>query len=165
MDNLEEKIKELLQNPEEMAKIVALASSFLGSQNAAAQGGANTQNAVPAFAPQQGSSGPASSAAGQETSGPAPSSAQQESSGPAPSAAGGGPAADRRISPELLNMVSGLMAGQGNAPGGHGERINLISAVKPFLSDDYRGQIDRGVRMVKTAEMLRGLFRTFSGGE
>lgn len=128
VDDWEGKIKELLSNPEELAKIAALASSVIKNQNGPPKE-SGPQEAVQAFA------------------------------------ADGGARSDRPISPELLNSIFSALPGKEGSGSINSQKINLISAVEPFLSDDYRHQVERGIRMVRTADMLSGLFKSLSRGD
>ena len=147
MSELEEKLENILGNPQAMAQIMALAQSLNGRGPDGAGDGAppQTQPAAPA-----GASSPAPAAAPSPQP-PAPAGASEGGLG---SLLGG-------LDPNMLSAAAGLL-GQFN--GGDDERrVALLTALRPFVREQRYARLDKAIQIARLSRLIRSgldLFRT-----
>lgn len=147
MSELEEKLENILGNPQAMAQIMSLAQSLNQSGPAADAGGgaqAPSQPAAPAGAP------PSAPAAGAPSQSPA--SAGNE--GGLGSLLGG-------LDPNMLSAAAGLL-GQFNS-GSDDQRVALLTALRPFVREERYARLDKAIQIAKLSRLIRSgleLFRT-----
>ena len=144
MGELEEKLENILGNPQAMAQIMSLAQSLNGGGSPPPAG-----TGEPSSAQEQASPAPA----------PAPS--------PPPPASGG--AGDGlgsllgglgSLDSKLLSAAAGLL-GQFNS-GGDDQRVALLTALRPFVKEQRYAKLDKAIQIAKLSRLIRSgldLFR------
>lgn len=67
---------------------------------------------------------------------------------------------------KLQETFSKIMGenGKSGASAPNEDRLNLLTALKPFLNSGRQGSIDRAARMVKTAKVAKSALEGFRGG-
>ena len=145
MSELEEKLENILGNPQAMAQIMSLAQSLTQSGPAASAGnGAQAQpQEPPADAPS-----PASEAA------PAQSPASSGVEGGLGSLLGG-------LDPNMLSAAAGLL-GQFNG-GDADRRVALLTALRPFVREQRYARLDKAIQIARLSRLIRSgldLFRS-----
>lgn len=145
MSELEEKLENILGNPQAMAQIMSLAQSLNG-------GGS----------PPPAGTGEPSSA--QEQASPAP--AQAPAPSPPPPASGG--AGDGlgsllgglgSLDSKLLSAAAGLL-GQFNS-GGDDQRVALLTALRPFVKEQRYAKLDKAIQIAKLSRLIRSGLELF----
>ena len=137
MSELEEKLENILGNPQAMAQIMSLAQS-LNQNGQPARAGDGTQ-----AQPQ-----PTVSATAQ----PPPASAGDE--GGLGSLLGG-------LDPNMLSAAAGLL-GQFNS-GDDDRRVALLTALRPFVKEQRYARLDKAIQIARLSRLIRSgldLFRT-----
>ena len=66
------------------------------------------------------------------------------------------------IDPKMIGLVTRMM---GEYSGKSNDKSALISALKPYLKEDRRQQIDKAAEMAKLARLARLAMSEFSGGD
>lgn len=151
MGELEEKLENILGNPQAMAQIMALAQS-LNQGGPAAPAGDGTQ-------PQP--SGPVDSGA----QSPAPTAPAP----PQPSAsAGDGGGLGNLLGGLDLNMLSAAAGLLGQFNGGDDDRrVALLTALRPFVREQRYARLDKAIQIAKLSRLIRSgldLFRAKKDG-
>ena len=67
-----------------------------------------------------------------------------------------------KLDPKMLGLVGRLF---NEYSGGHNDKAALIDAIKPFVKEDRREQIDRASEIAKLAKIAKIAFSEFSGRE
>ena len=146
MSELEEKLENILGNPQAMAQIMALAQS-LNQGGTAPAAGEGTQ-AQPQ--PQE----------------PAASGAQSPPSAPAFAGAEGGLGGLLGgLDPNMLSAAAGLL-GQFNG-GEDDRRVALLTALRPFVREQRYARLDKAIQIAKLSRLIRtglDLFRAKKDG-
>ena len=150
MSELEEKLENILGNPQAMAQIMSLAQSLNGGGPAAAGEAAQSQSQEP---PSAGASSPAQAEAASAQS---PASAGKE--GGLGSLLGG-------LDPNMLSAAAGLL-GQFNS-GDDDSRAALLTALRPFVKERRYARLDKAIQIARLSRLIRSgldLFRAGQGG-
>ena len=135
MSELEEKLENILGNPQAMAQIMSLAQSLgAGSQNA------DQPQAPPEQAPPRD---------------PPPQAPEQ----PALPSAGGLAEMLGGLDPSMLSAAAGLL-GQFNS-GKDDRRVALLTALRPFVREDRYAKLDQAVQIAKLSRLIRGGLELF----
>ena len=143
MSELEEKLENILGNPQAMAQIMSLAQSLnLG-------GAAQAAPAEPP--PQEQPRDRAAPQSGEPPQPPAPSLPA------APSPSGGGPegllGALGGLDPGALSAAAGLI-GQFTG-GGDDKRTALLTALRPFVREERYAKLDKAIQIAKLSRLIR----------
>ena len=142
MSELEEKLENILGNPQAMAQIMALAQSLNQSgQSADAGAGAQSQSQEPAAA-----------------ASPQPPVSAKTPEGGLGSLLGG-------LDPNMLSAAAGLL-GQFNS-GNDDHRVALLAALRPFVREQRYAKLDKAIQIAKLSRLIRSgldLFRSGRGG-
>ena len=151
MSELEEKLENILGNPQAMAQIMSLAQSLNQGGSAASAGdGAQSQ-------PQQATS------TGAAPSAPAKAASPQSA---APVGDGGGLGSLLGgLDPNMLSAAAGLL-GQFNS-GDDDRRVALLTALRPFVKEQRYARLDRAIQIAKLSRLIRSgldLFRARKEG-
>ena len=157
MGELEEKLENILGNPQAMAQIMSLAQSLN-------LGGAGTD----------GHSQPQ----GQEEAQDAPS--DQPSGQPAPSQTGGPPPAPAAQSAASGGGLEGMLGALGGldmntlsaaagligqfADGGDDKRTALLTALRPFVREERYAKLDKAIQIAKLSRLIRSGLDLFRAG-
>ena len=151
MSELEEKLENILGNPQAMAQIMALAQSLNQSGPATSAGdGAQSQPSGPSAAGAQQPSAPAASAQP-----PASAGAMEGGLG---SLLGG-------LDPNMLSAAAGLLGQMGS--GGDDRRVALLTALRPFVKEQRYARLDKAIQIAKLSRLIRSgldLFRARKDG-
>jgi len=143
VSELEEKLENILGNPQAMAQIMSLAQSLNGGGSPPPAG-----TGEPSSAQEQASPAPA----------PAPS--------PPPPASGG--AGDGlgsllgglgSLDSKLLSAAAGLL-GQFNS-GGDDQRVALLTALRPFVKEQRYAKLDKAIQIAKLSRLIRSGLELF----
>ena len=151
MSELEEKLENILGNPQAMAQIMSLAQSLNQGGSASAGDGAQTQ---PQPTADDGASSPAAAAAAPAQP-PAPSKSPEGGLG---SLLGG-------LDPNMLSAAAGLL-GQFNG-GDDDRRVALLTALRPFVREQRYARLDKAIQIARLSRLIRSgldLFRAQKGG-
>ena len=147
MSELEEKLENILGNPQAMSQIMALAQSLNGHGPAAAGEATQAQEqAAPASPP------------------PAPSAAPAQTPGPAGDGGGLGSLLGG-LDPNMLSAAAGLL-GQFNG-GDDDRRVALLTALRPFVKEQRYARLDKAIQIARLSRLIRSgldLFRTRKDG-
>ena len=147
MSELEEKLENILGNPQAMAQIMSLAQSLNQSGPAASAGdGAQAQPQEP---PPSGAS-PTAPAAAAPAKPPASAGTMEGGLG---SLLGG-------LDPNMLSAAAGLL-GQFNG-GDDDRRVALLTALRPFVKEQRYGKLDKAIQIARLSRLVRSgldLFR------
>ena len=152
MSELEEKLENILGNPQAMSQIMSLAQSLnLGGSGTQPQPQEQTQTAdqPPAPTPQNGDS-PAAPP-------PAPPAAPADLSGGLGGMLGA-----------LGNLDAGTLSAAANligqfTDGGDDKRTALLTALRPFVKEERYAKLDKAIQIAKLSRLIRSgldLFRT-----
>ena len=148
MSELEEKLENILGNPQAMAQIMALAQSLNQSGPAAGAGdGAQVRTSGPADA-------------GAQPTAPAPTQppASAGAEGGLGSLLGG-------LDPGMLSAAAGLL-GQFNG-GDDDRRVALLTALRPFVREQRYARLDKAIQIARLSRLIRSgldLFRAKKDG-
>jgi len=145
MGELEGKINEILNSPEDMQKIMNLAQSLTG-------GG--------------GKSGAGSGAPAQKKAISAPAD-------PPPEAEGTADASDLlgglNITPEMLKTIGSVVGGLGltskEGESGGNVTASLLDAITPYLKPERRRQLQRAMTLAKMGKVAGIVFKDSGGGD
>ena len=147
MSELEEKLENILGNPQAMAQIMSLAQSLNGGGSPNSNGdGAQTQS-------QPAAAGDGSSPA---TAATAPS--QPPASAGSPDGGLGGLLGG--LDPNMLSAAAGLL-GQFNG-GDDDRRVALLTALRPFVREQRYARLDKAIQIARLSRLIRSgldLFR------
>ena len=69
---------------------------------------------------------------------------------------------NQKIDPKMIKLMTRLM-GEYSSP--RGDKSELISAIKPYLKEERRADLDRAAQIAKLAKLARTAFSEFSGGD
>ena len=159
MSELEEKLENILGNPQAMAQIMSLAQSLNQSGSAAPAGdGAQSQ-------PQPTDSDDTSPPAPAPAPAPAPTAPSQPSVS-AGSLEGGLGNLLGGLDPNMLSAAAGLL-GQFNG-GDDDRRVALLNALRPFVKEQRYARLDKAIQIAKLSRLIRSgldLFRAKKGGD
>lgn len=147
MSELEEKLENILGNPQAMAQIMSLAQSLNQSGSSAPTGDGVQSQAQPAASAGAPPSAPAAAAPSQS-----PASAGSLESGLG-SLLGG-------LDPNILSAAAGLL-GQFNS-GSDDHRVALLTALRPFVKEQRYAKLDKAIQIAKLSRLIRSgldLFR------
>ena len=151
MSELEEKLENILGNPQAMAQIMALAQSLNQGGSAANNGdGAQSQSQEPDAA------GPAS---------PFPAAAPPQPAAPAGTPAVGLGNLLGGLDPNMLSAAAGLL-GQFNG-GDDDRRVALLTALRPFVREQRYARLDKAIQIARLSRLIRSgldLFRAKKDG-
>ena len=151
MSEREEKLENILGNPQAMAQIMALAQSLNGHGPAAPAG--DSAQAQPSEQADAGAPPPA----------PAP--ALPRSTAPAAGAEGGLGSLLGGLDPNMLSAAAGLL-GQFNG-GDDDRRVALLTALRPFVKEQRYARLDKAVQIARLSRLIRSgldLFRAKKDG-
>ena len=147
MSELEEKLENILGNPQAMAQIMALAQSLNQSAPAAGAGdGGPSQSPGPA-------SDDAVSPAPERAAAAQPPASGGTSEGGLGSLLGG-------LDPNMLSAAAGLL-GQFNS-GDDDRRVALLTALRPFVKEQRYAKLDKAIQIARLSRLIRSgldLFR------
>ena len=149
MGELEEKLENILGNPQAMAQIMSLAQSL----NLSGQGGGGQQGPEPSPSQDQD---PAPPSQDQSPAPPPPVSAPAGSGGGLGGLLGG----LNSLDPGMLSAAAGLI-GQ-FADGGDDKRTALLNALRPFVKEQRYAKLDKAIQIAKLSRLIRSgldLFR------
>ena len=149
MSELEEKLENILGNPQAMAQIMSLAQSLGGP-------GANAPEQAPAPSQEQGQPP-------EQPSAPAP--AAQSEAAPGPSSGSLGDLSGMlgmlgSLDANTLSAAAGLI-GQFTG-GGDDRRTALLNALRPFVREERYAKLDKAIQIAKMSRLIRSgldLFR------
>ena len=148
MSELEEKLENILGNPQAMAQIMALAQSLNGrGPDTPAGDGAQSQPAAGTGAPSPAPAAPA----------PPPA--------PAPAGTGGGGLGSLLggLDPKMLSAAAGLL-GQFNS-GEDDRRVALLTALLPFVREQRYARLDKAIQIARLSRLIRSGLDLFRSGQ
>lgn len=145
MSELEEKLENILGNPQAMAQIMSLAQSLNGGGTPPPAG-----TGEPSPDPEQASPAPAQA--------PAPSPPPPASGG-AGDGLGGLLGGLGSLDPKLLSAAAGLL-GQFNS-GGDDQRVALLTALRPFVKEQRYAKLDKAIQIAKLSRLIRSGLELF----
>ena len=151
MSELEEKLENILGNPQAMAQIMSLAQSLNQSGQAASAGDG------PRVQPQE------PPPAGAVPTAPAAAAAQPPAS--ARAMEGGLGSLLGGLDPNMLSAAAGLL-GQFNS-GDDDRRVALLTALRPFVKEQRYGKLDKAIQIARLSRLIRSgldLFRARKDG-
>ena len=149
MSDLEEKLENILGNPQAMAQIMALAQSL--NQNGSAAGAADGAQTQP--------SGPAD--AGTPT--PAPAAPAPPRPPVSAGAEGGLGSLLGGLDPNMLSAAAGLL-GQFNG-GDDDRRAALLTALRPFVREQRYARLDKAIQIARLSRLIRSGLDLFRAGK
>lgn len=163
MGELEEKLENILGNPQAMAQIMSLAQSLnLGGPPAAAPGPEAASDQAQPQGQSQGaeqSSNPPPPPQG----GDAPAALPPAPPPAAPAASGGGLGgmlgALGSLDPGTLSAAANLI-GQFNN-GGDDQRTALLNALRPFVKEQRYAKLDKAIQIAKLSRLIRSGLELF----
>ena len=179
MGELEEKLENILGNPQAMAQIMSLAQSLnLGGPGQAAQEQGQNPPQPPSQDGQPGENGaaPAPSQDAQSRQGgtaPAPSQdvqSGQSGAAPAPSPPPVPPGGGGQGLGSLLGALGGLDSGTLSAAagligqfadGGDDRRTALLSALRPYVREERYAKLDKAIQIAKLSRLIRSGLELF----
>ena len=139
MSELEEKLENILGNPQAMAQIMSLAQSL--NQGGSTAGAGNGTQAQPQPTASADASSPAPAAAA-----PAQSPASAGVEGGLGSLLGG-------LDPNMLSAAAGLL-GQFNG-GDDDRRVALLTALRPFVKEQRYARLDKAIQIARLSRLIR----------
>ena len=148
MSELEEKLENILGNPQAMAQIASLAQS-LNLSGPAANAGDSAQAREPSA---DGGPSPAPAAA--------PSAPPPASAGAAEAGLGG---LLGGLDPKMLSAAAGLL-GQFNS-GDDDRRVALLSALRPFVKEQRYARLDKAIQIARLSRLIRSGLDLFRAGK
>lgn len=149
MSELEEKLENILGNPQAMAQIMSLAQSLNGGGSSQAAPEQNpTQDPPQNETPSQGGNEP-QAATSPPPAAPAPSISGLESM---LGALGG-------LDMNTLSAAAGLI-GQ-FADGGDDKRAALLTALRPFVREERYAKLDKAIQIAKLSRLIRSGLELF----
>ena len=147
MSELEEKLENILGNPQAMAQIMALAQSLNGrGPDTSAGDGAQSQ-------PQQAA----------ETPTPPAAPALPKAAAPAGAAEGGLGSLLGGLDPKMLSAAAGLL-GQFNS-GDDDRRVALLTALRPFVREQRYARLDKAIQIARLSRLIRSGLDLFRSGQ
>ena len=155
MGELEEKLENILGNPQAMAQIMSLAQSLNLGGPAPAQEGQAQPTQPQAQGGEPGGAPPPQPPQGGDAPPPAPP--------PAPAAPGGGLGgvlgALGSLDASTLSAAAGLI-GQFNG-GGDDQRAALLNALRPFVKQERYAKLDKAIQIAKLSRLIRSGLELF----
>ena len=146
MSELEEKLENILGNPQAMAQIMSLAQSLNQSSSAASAGdGVQPQ-------PQE--------AAATDAPPPVPAAAAPSRT---PASAGSLEGLLGGLDPNMLSAAAGLL-GQFNS-GNDDQRVALLTALRPFVREQRYARLDKAIQIAKLSRLIRSGLKLFRAGQ
>ena len=143
MSELEEKLENILGNPQAMAQIMSLAQSRNQSGSAAPAGdGARPQEPAPKAA-----------------SSPAPAA---DAPPQPPASAGSLEGLLGGLDPNMLSAAAGLL-GQFSS-GDDDRRVALLTALRPFVKEQRYARLDKAIQIAKLSRLIRSGLDLFRAG-
>ena len=149
MSELEEKLENILGNPQAMAQIMSLAQSLNQSGPAASAGDGAQAQPQPAAAGGEAPSAPAAA----PTPSPVPSKSPEGGLG---SLLGG-------LDPNMLSAAAGLL-GQFNG-GDDDRRVALLTALRPFVREQRYARLDKAIQIARLSRLIRSGLDLFRSGQ
>ena len=164
MAELEDKLNQILSNPDSMKKVMDLASGLMSAQKAGGSRSAEPQAPCPegggrdlgallgSMAPGGGQSPPASGGGGLDLSSLLASLAGKRETGQA--SGGDPPSAEEVPAPggfDIAALPRLMQAFSGETNYLKQEKVNLLRALKPYLGQRRAPEIDRAVKMANLA--------------
>lgn len=163
MGELEEKLENILGNPQAMAQIMSLAQSLNLGGVGQGGGGQSPAQGQPQTEGQPQAQNQPQTPQGGETS-PAPPSPPPPPS--APTDPGGGLAGMLGgLDPGTLSAAASLI-GQFTDGGGDDKRTALLTALRPFVREERYAKLDKAIQIAKMSRLIRSgldLFRARRG--
>ena len=157
MGELEEKLENILGNPQAMAQIMSLAQSL--NLGGGGQGGApQDPPQAPPAPPEQGEAAPAQDGDG----------APQAQTAPSPPPAAPGPPGGGLEG--MLGALGGLDMGTLSAAagligqftgGGDDKRTALLEALRPFVREERYAKLDKAIQIAKLSRLIRSGLELF----
>ena len=154
MSELEEKLENILGNPQAMAQIMALAQS-LNQGGPATPDGEGAQLRPQPPGPDDAGARPPAPAAPAPTQPPARAGAPE----------GGLGSLLRGLDPKMLSAAAGLL-GQFNS-GDDDRRVALLTALRPFVKEQRYARLDKAIQIARLSRLIRSgldLFRAQKDG-
>lgn len=152
MAELEEKLGAILNNPQAMGQIMALAQSLSGKPTQNSENQAVSAASAPSFpAP----SPPAAAEEGEGIFAPVTSPEPQES-------AENSPFSGLNLDPRLLEM--GMKAISAYQDPGDSKAL-LLQALRPFVKEERHKKLDKAVQIARISKAIRVVLDGFKGGE
>ena len=150
MSELEEKLENILGNPQAMAQIMALAQSLNGhGPDTPAGDGAQSQPQ-----PDAGTGAPY----------PAPAApALPQAPAPAGATEGGLGSLLGGLDPKMLSAAAGLL-GQFNG-GDDDRRVALLTALRPFVREQRYARLDKAIQIARLSRLIRSGLDLFRAGQ
>jgi predicted lipid-binding transport protein (Tim44 family) len=153
MSELEEKLENILGNPQAMAQIMSLAQSLNLGGSGQPAGGTDAPPPQPQEQPPDGAPAPAPSAAPP----PPPASAGAAEGGLG--SLGGLLGGLSSLDPKMLSAAAGLI-GQFNS-GGDDQRVALLNALRPFVKEQRYARLDKAIQIAKLSRLIRSGLELF----
>lgn len=147
MSELEEKLENILGNPQAMSQIMALAQSLNLSGGQTPAGDGSPEQTPPQTQPQ-----PAQNAAPPAASAPASTASSD--------GLGGLLGGLSSLDPKLLSAAAGLM-GQYVNSGNDDERVALLNALRPFVKEQRYAKLDKAIQIAKLSRLIRSGLELF----
>ena len=145
MGELEEKLENILGNPQAMAQIMSLAQSLnLGGSGTPSGGEAQAQE------PSQG---------GAPAPEPPPAAPPPASAGSVDGGLGGLLGGLGSLDPKMLSAAASLI-GQFNS-GEDDRRVALLTALRPFVKERRYAKLDRAIQIAKLSRLIRSGLELF----
>lgn len=139
MGELESKITDILNSPEDMQKILNIARSFTGGDISIPEPEQKEERPVPKPVPEPI---------------PAPSPEVTPETKENPS---GFSLDDLEINPEMLKTLGSVMGELTSSPGG-GNKSSMLDTITPFLKTERQTQLKRAFSLAKMAKVALGIF-------
>lgn len=141
MGELESKITDILNSPEDMQKILNIARSFTGGDISIPEPEQKEERSVPVPVPEPM---------------PAPSS---ESTPEEKESSSGFSLDDLEINPEMLKTLGSVMGElTSSSGGGGGDKASMLDTITPFLKTERQTQLKRAFSLAKMAKVALGIF-------
>ena len=151
MGELEEKLENILGNPQAMAQIMSLAQSL-------DLGGSGAAPSPPLEAQERGQPQEQGHDQGADPSSVQPQAGGAHAPPPPPAASGGGLGgmlgALGSLDPGTLSAAASLI-GQFN-DGGDDRRTALLNALRPFVREERYAKLDKAIQIAKLSRLIRG---------
>ena len=149
MSELEEKLENILGDPQAMAQIMALAQSL--NRSGPAAGGGEAAQSRPREPASDGASFPTPTA-------PAPPQS------PTSAGVGGGLGSLLGgLDPNMLSAAAGLLGQFGG--GDDDRRVALLTALRPFVREQRYARLDKAIQIAKLSRLIRSGLDLFRAGK
>lgn len=146
MGELEGKITDILNSPEDMQKILNIARSFTGGDISVSETEQKEKKPVTETVPE---SIPVSS---------------PESNPEAIESSSGFSLDDLEISPDMLKTLGSVMGELTSSSGGE-NKASMLSTITPFLKTERQAQLKRAFSLAKMAKVALGIFADSGSGK